>query len=189
MLLSEYENLCEVSESRLSTRGRLTEKVLELTDVEQDPGAGLHGLGSLLDDVLSHDARFPFHLAAYVSEKHEATRLAVALLVECANRVSLLRRKAGRSSTLPFSLRPLVTRVVRTGTDAAYAMAYQVRHFGWGMPSGLRQALSEVLSDRKPKGVQDEAEVPPLRTARRPGLFERARWLRAAAFSRLAVAQ
>jgi hypothetical protein len=105
--------------------------------------------------VLAQDARFPFHLAAYVREKTGRKRLALALLVETANRA---RRVA-------FSLRPVVARLVREGPDAAYVMAYQVRHFGWAMPSALRMALEEVVdAPHPPRAGRVSSTVPSIAT-------------------------
>lgn len=141
-----------------SARGRLTAGVLEIAQERRSRAAlSLQQMRDVLDEVLTQDLRFPFHLAAWLQERMGQKRLAVALLVEAANRIQCSRRQAGRTGNLPFSLRPLVARVVEDAPDAAYAMAYQVHHFGWGMPSALRLALSEVLDgvQRRGHGAED----------------------------------
>lgn len=133
------------SRNELSARGRLTATILDCAQRQDEGSTNLSEIRVTLDEVLVHDCRFPFHLAAYVKERCGCTRVAIALLVEAANRVGVARRRAGRPCVLPFALRPLVHRVVRTPSEAAYAMAYQVRHFGWAMPTPLRAALTEVV--------------------------------------------
>lgn len=143
----------------LSARGRLTAAVLALAEQPETDVALLTRTRVALDEVLAADARFPFHLAAYVTERLDRPRVAVALLVEASNRVVEARRRAGRPGSAPPSLRPLVHRIVRSPVDAAYAMAWQVRHFGWSMPTVLRASLSDVLQrTRDQEGAEDEAE-------------------------------
>lgn len=143
----------------LSARGRLTAAVLALAEHPEADAALLTRTREALEEVLAADARFPFHLAAYVTERLGRPRVAVALLVEASNRVVEARRKAGRLATAPPSLRPLVHRIVRSPGDAAYAMAWQVRHFGWAMPTVLRASLSDVLQrTRDQEGADEEAD-------------------------------
>jgi hypothetical protein len=150
----------------LSARGRLTATVLDLAEQPSPETLGqLAELRDTLDDVLALDCRFPFHLAAFVKEKIGRSRLAVALLVEAANRVGESRRRAGRNSGLPFALRPLVHRIVHTPGEAAYAMAYQVRNFGWAMPTPLRVALTDVVG-RPSEGASGPDESDPAHSRR-----------------------
>lgn len=146
----------------LSARGQLTAAMVELAAVHENESFDLRKVRDLLEEVLAIDSRFPFHLAAFLREKMGGTRVSVALLVEATNRVAGSRRRSGRSAVLPFSLRPIVHRVVRQSADAAYAMAYQVRHFGWAMPTPLRVALTEVLSrdEAAVREPSEEADVP-----------------------------
>lgn len=145
--------------AELSARGRLTAAVLALAERPESDAGLLSRTRDVLDEVLVADARFPFHLAAYVTERLDRPRVAVALLVEASNRVVDVRRRAGRVATAPLSLRTLVRRIVRGPGDAAYAMAWQVRHFGWGMPSMLRASLTDVLQrTREPQDGDDEAD-------------------------------
>ncbi|MBM3465699.1 MAG: hypothetical protein FJX76_26710 [Armatimonadetes bacterium] len=160
----------ETAVPRLSARGRLTADVLELTQEREERATlSLQKVRGLLDEVLEQDVRFPFHLAAYLQERFGARRLAVALLVESANRAQQCGRLAERG-TLPFSLRPLVARVIEGSSDAAWAMAYQVHHFGWSMPASLRVALSDVLEDRAAPASEapEEPARPTGREARLP---------------------
>lgn len=144
--------------SAIAARNRLTAQILEVArERESRAVASLPALRGVVDEVLAQDPRFPFHLAAWVSERMGQRRLGVALLVEAANRMRDCRRSAGRPGAPPFSLRPLVGRVVTRASDAAYAMAYQVHHFGWSMPGGLRTALNEVLEHERVRGGQEAA--------------------------------
>ena len=129
----------------LSARGRLTARLLEIAEHVPDGPLTLAAIRETLDDVLVQDCRFPFHLAAFLKGRMGASRVAIALLVEASNRVGLLRRRQGQDAVLPFALRPIVLRVVENSGEAAYAMAYQVRHHGWAMPTPLRASLNEVL--------------------------------------------
>lgn len=173
--MQPVQNIQHIDEFRgtrqgLSPRGRLTATLLALAEEQQtDASINLSDLADVLDEVLALDCRFPFHLAAFVKEKIGRTRVAVALLVEAANRVGESRRRAGRSMVLPFALRPLVHRIVGTAADAAYAMAYQVRHFGWAMPTPLRLSLTEVLhrSGDTSLNVDDADPAPSAAPARR----------------------
>lgn len=142
----------------LSARGRLTAAVTALAEQPETDAALLARAREALDEVLTADARFPFHLAAYVTERLHRPRVAVALLVEASNRVVEARRRAGRPATAPPSLRPLVHRIVRTPSEAAYAMAWQVRHFGWAMPTILRASLSDVLQRTRDQEGDEEAD-------------------------------
>lgn len=150
----------------LSARGRLTATVLQLAELQSDAPVNLEHLRDALDEVLVLDCRFPFHLAAFVKEKVGHSRVAVALLVEAANRVRDSRRQAGRTSLLPFALRPLVHRVVWTQGEAAYAMAYQVRHFGWAMPTPLRAALGDVVGRTRARAGETADDSDPVHSRR-----------------------
>ncbi len=150
---------------RMSARGRLTARVLEMVQGAADGNLSLQKLRPQLEEVLATDSRYPFHLAAYLQEKLGQKQVAVALLVEAANLVTDCRRRAGRPSELPFSLRPLVARVVRNAGEAALAMSYQVRHFGWHMPRPLRAALAQVVKEHGGESASDSSDAVPLSSA------------------------